>query len=131
MNLGLERNMCKLPDGVTNSEVLDLKERAEEHIDKPLQYSCKSWHKHLVDKIPIRTPNILPVLHRFLEAKFLFWLEVLSILSATREAVDALEAAEKFLDVCCVSSLVRFPELTWAQPRCHRLSTSSETIFAS
>ena len=102
MNRGLERNMCKLPDGVTNSEVADLKERAEEYIDKPLQYACRSWHKHLVDTMPVRTPNVVPVLYRFLEGKFLFWLEVLSILSAAREAVDALETAAKRLDVCCV-----------------------------
>ena len=129
MNRGLERNMCKLPDGVINSEVVDLKERAEEHINKPLQYSCRSWHKHLVDMIPTRTPNILPVLHRFLEGKFLFWLEVLSILSATREAVDALEVAAKLLDVRCVSSFVCFQNLL--EHRCHQLLTSSGTVFVS
>ena len=52
MNRELERNMCKLPDGVINSEVLDLKERTEEHIGQSLKYACKSWHKHLVGMIP-------------------------------------------------------------------------------
>ena len=33
MNQRLEKNMCKLPEGVLNSEVADLKERAEEYID--------------------------------------------------------------------------------------------------
>jgi hypothetical protein len=33
MNGRLERNMCGLPDAVTNSEVHDLKERAEQFID--------------------------------------------------------------------------------------------------
>ena len=112
MNRGLECNMCELPNGVTNSEVVDLKERAEEHIGRPLRYACRSWHKHLVVTIPVQALNVVPVLHRFLEGKFLFWLEVLSILSATREAVDALETAAKLLDVCCVSSIVCIPELT-------------------
>ena len=94
--------MCKLPDGVTNSEVVDLRERTERHISQPLQYACQSWHKHLIDTIPAQSSNIVPVLRQFLEEKFLFWLEVLSVLSTAREAVEALKATEKWLDVCCI-----------------------------
>ena len=99
MNQRLERNMCKLPDAVINSEVVDLKERAEKWIGQALEYSCRSWHKHLVGILP---DHIALVLHRFLETKFLFWLEVLSVLGAAREAVDALEAVSKceWPDVC-------------------------------
>ncbi|KAF9643449.1 hypothetical protein BDM02DRAFT_1470333, partial [Thelephora ganbajun] len=50
MNRTLEKNMCKLPDAVTNSEVPDLRERIDRYIDSALQYACKSWHKHLVDE---------------------------------------------------------------------------------
>ena len=92
MNRELERNMCELPDGVVNSEVIDLKERTEEHIGRALEYACKSWHKHLVGMVPA---HVVPVLHEFLEEKFLFWLEVLSVLGATREALDALEATTR------------------------------------
>ena len=101
MNQRLERNMCKLPDAVTNSEVDDLGERIEQHIDQALQYACRSWHKHLVGTVSAQTLDIRPVLQKFLEKKFLFWLEVLSVLGAAREAVDALNAAKKWLDVCC------------------------------
>ena len=101
MNQRLERNMCKLPDAVTNSEVDGLGERIEQHIDQALQYACRSWHKHLVSTISAQTLDIRPVLQKFLEKKFLFWLEVLSVLGAAREAVDALNAAKKWLDVCC------------------------------
>ena len=96
MNHKLEQNMCKFPDGVTNSEVDNLKERIDQNIDQALQYACRSWHKHLVDKI---SAEIAPVLHCFLEEKFLFWLEALSVLGVVREAVDALEVAEKWLHV--------------------------------
>jgi len=99
MDRGLERDMCKLPDAVTNSEIEDLQERTERYIDQCLRYACKSWHKHLVDTVLSRTPTIKSVLHQLLEGRFLFWLEVLSVLGATREAVDALEAAVKSLDV--------------------------------
>jgi hypothetical protein len=105
MNQTLEKNMCKLPDRVINSEVNNLKGRANQYISKALEYACRSWHKHLVDKIPAGT---LEILHQFLVEKFLFWLEVLSVLGAVREAVDALEVAAKWLDVCYVLFLVCF-----------------------
>ena len=92
MNRELERNMCELPDGVVNSEVIDLKERTEEHIGQALEYACKSWHKHLVGTM---LAHVAPILHKFLEEKFIFWLEVLSVLGAARVAVDALEATTR------------------------------------
>ncbi|KAF9644973.1 hypothetical protein BDM02DRAFT_3190111 [Thelephora ganbajun] len=98
MNRTLEKNMCKLPDAVTNSEVPDLRERAEQYIDSGLQYACKSWHKHLVDEHTARTPEITSALHRFLENKFVFWLEVLSVLGAAREAIDALDVVTQLLE---------------------------------
>ncbi|KAF9645523.1 hypothetical protein BDM02DRAFT_3131035, partial [Thelephora ganbajun] len=95
MNRTLEKNMCKLPDAVTNSEVPDLRERTERYIDPASQYACKSWHKHLVDEHTIRTCKITSALHLFLEKKFVFWLEVLSVLGAAREAIDALDLVAK------------------------------------
>ena len=103
MSQTLEKNMCDIPDAITNSEVGDLHERTERYIDPALRYACKSWHKHLIDEHTIHTPAITSILHSFLEKKFLFWLEVLSVLGAAREAVDALEVAAKWLEVCRVS----------------------------
>ena len=130
MNRRLERNICKLPDGVMNSEVSDLEERIEQHVDQALQYACKSWHKHLVDIIPV---HIVPILHHFLENNFLFWLEVLSILGAAREAVEALKVAEKLLDVRRVSFPVFFffQKFNLTGTRSHQPSTSSKTPSAS
>ena len=102
MNRQLEKNMCKLPDAVANSNVKDLRERTERYIGPSLQYACKSWHKHFAEKHTTYTTAITSTLHRFLEEKFLFWLEVLSVLGAAREAVDALEASAKWLEVCQV-----------------------------
>ena len=105
MNRRLEWNICKFPDGVMNSEVSDLGERIEQHVDRALQYACKSWHKHIVDAIPV---HIIPVLNHFLEKNFLFWLEVLSVLGAAGEAVYALGVIAKLLHVRRVSSPVLF-----------------------
>ncbi|KAF9786255.1 hypothetical protein BJ322DRAFT_775253 [Thelephora terrestris] len=107
MNQRLERNMCKLPDGVINTEVKDLNWRAEQHIDKALEYACRSWHKHLNDTRPAQKLKITPILHQFLEEKFLCWLEVLSVLGATREAVDAMERIEKWSDLPRTLDLTR------------------------
>jgi len=98
MNQSLESNMCELPDGALNSEVGDLKERTKKYIHRPLEYACRSWHEH-ISAVPAPVPEIASALHRFLEGRFLFWLEVLSVLGATREAVNALEAAARWLDV--------------------------------
>ena len=104
MNQRLEKNMCKLPDGVINSEVEDLKERVEEYIDPALQYACKSWHKHLIEVTPSNKDHIILLLNQFLETKFVFWLEVLSVIDAAREAADALDATAKckLLEVCSI-----------------------------
>ncbi|KAF9646630.1 hypothetical protein BDM02DRAFT_3067219, partial [Thelephora ganbajun] len=90
MKQTLEKNMCNLPDAVVNRKVKDLHERTKQHLSPALQYACMSWYKHVIDERTARTPAITSALHRFLEKKFLFWLEVLSVLGAAREAVDAL-----------------------------------------
>ena len=120
MNRELERNMWKLPDGVVNSEVIDLKESTEEHIGQVLEYACRSWHNHLVGTIPV---DVAQVLHEFLEKKLLFWLEVLSILGAAREAVDALEATARceWPHVRRIPLLGYFQGFTGVVSRRHRL----------
>ena len=118
MSRALEKNMCKLPDGVANSDVGDLKERTKKYIDPALRYACLSWHTHLIDldATPDHTPTITPTLHRFLETKFLFWLEVLSVLGAARNAVAALQATTDWLEVCQVSTHYVPPKVThWIQ----------------
>ena len=114
MGRKLERNMCELPDAVANSDVSDLKERTEKFIDPALRYACVSWHTHLIglidtDTMPAHAPRITPALHQFLETKFLFWLEVLSVLSAARNAVDALQVTTDWLEVCRIPTLGIFP----------------------
>ena len=132
MDQTLEKNMCELPDTVTNSEAGDLDERIEGYLDPALQYACKSWHKHLVDDNTVHTPAVTSALHHFQEKKFLFWLEVLSVLGAVREAVDALEVAARWLDVCRVSgtpgNLLKFTD---TGSRRRQLLTSSTTAPVS
>ena len=101
MNQKLEKNMCKPPNALKNDKVYNLQDRAEKYIGPALQYACRSWHKHLIGICMAlgHIPKIMSILHKFLEEKFLFWLEVLSILGTLRDAVDALEAAARWLEV--------------------------------
>jgi hypothetical protein len=96
----LEENMCGLPDGVKNNEVRDLEEKAYLCIDESLKYACESWHRHLINEHVARAPEVTSALHRFLEKKFLCWLEVLSVLSSASGALKGLEGAARLLEVC-------------------------------
>ena len=131
MDQTLEKNICQLPEAVMNSEVADLWDKTEQCISPALRYACMMWHKHLVHGDADRRPVITSGLHRFLEREFLYWLEVLSVVGAAREAVDALEVAAKWLEVCWVSVLNVPPKLTETGSRCHQLLTSSTTASVS
>ena len=91
--------MCQLPEAVINSEVNDLQERREQYLNPALQYACKSWHKHLIDEDSACKSEITSALHNFLEKKFIFWIEVLSVLGVVRNAVNALNITANWLEV--------------------------------
>ena len=133
MNRMLEKNMCKLPDGVANSDVNDLKERTEKYIDPVLRYACMSWHTHLVDvdTTSAHVPTITHTLHQFLEKKFLCWLEVLSVLGAVRNAVEALQVTMDWLRVRQISTVYTLPKVTQTGSRNHRCSISLMTFTVS
>jgi hypothetical protein len=113
MERTLQKNMCKLPEGAANSDVEDLKKRTERYIGPALRYACRSWHTHLVGEYAASSNavEITSALSRFLKSKFLFWLEVLSVLGDARNAVDALRAATDWLEVCQNSMVCILPEI--------------------
>jgi len=94
----LERNMFSIPDYALNSEVEDLQRKIDESgIRGAMEYSCRSWHEHLV-VTKHRTEDVVSALQSFLEGKFVFWLEVLSVLGAVGEAARALNVIVKWLN---------------------------------
>ena len=97
----LEKNMCSIPDYALNSEVNDLLERAESSgIHGALEYACRSWHKHLIAGAG-QAEDVVSALSSFLEQKFLFWLEALSVLSAVGVAARALNTTVQWLSEVC------------------------------
>jgi hypothetical protein len=101
MGKSLKKNMCSIPDHSLNSEVEDLPKRiADSGIHGALEYACRSWYKHLITT-EHQTSDVLSALHDFLEGRFIFWLEVLSVLGTTGDAAHALIATTKWLNEVC------------------------------
>ena len=101
MAKSLKKNMCSIPDYTLNSEVPDLLQRINYGgIRGALEYASRSWYKHLIGTNR-RTADVVSALRCFLEKKFLFWLEVLSVLGVVGEAVHALNATVKWLTEVC------------------------------
>ena len=90
MDCDLRQNLLSLPNYALNSEVEDLETRIKNHISTALKYACRSWHNHLTE-IGDEINAVVPALQNFLQKGFLAWLEVLSVVGATRDAVVALE----------------------------------------
>jgi len=109
MNGVLKQNFLSLPDYALNQEVKDLADRVKDHVSPALEYACRSWYNHLVrikkeeDIVPI-----LDALRIFLKQKFLPWLEVVSVLGATRGAVVAMGELRKWFQEVCLSLLMKF-----------------------
>lgn len=65
-----------------------------------VRYSCVSWVDHLRDSISNNNTaqrNIYDVVHTFLEQKYIYWLEALSLLRAMTEGVIAIRKLEGIL----------------------------------
>jgi len=106
MNKGLVQNLLSLPDYAFNSEVEDLEMRIKKCINIPLQYACQFWHHHL-PKTGRDVTDIIPSLSIFLKEKFLAWLEVVSVLGATKGAITALGQLILWIqEVCFYPSLL-------------------------
>jgi hypothetical protein len=78
MNSHLRFNICELESSyLRNSEVPNLQSRVEKHISPHLFYSSRFWAEHLAQTG--FDGELLDYLQYFMENKFLFWLEVLSL----------------------------------------------------
>ena len=104
MNDGLEQDLLSLPEYALNSEIKDLQTRISSRISVALQYACRSWHNHLSETRG-EIADLIPHLRVFLEAKFLAWLEVLSVLGDVGSASVGLEKLMVWLQEVCSSVL--------------------------
>ena len=67
-----------------------------------LEYACRSWHKHLT-VVEHHATDVVSALQCFLEQKFLFWLEVSSVLGIVGGAVHGLIRVQQWLNKVCLN----------------------------
>jgi NACHT domain len=92
----LKFNICKLESShLANSDVPDLESRIAEYVPPTLSYACIYWDDHLGHVSFER--KLFQKLRFLFEAKFLFWLEVLSIKNSVGLASPALSLLSVWL----------------------------------
>ena len=110
MKEGLKFNICDLETSyLLNSKVENLSERTKEKISGPLSYSSLYWAAHLQDIASAQEscdPEILEETKDFFYRRFLFWLEVMSLLEQIPAANAALQITISSIEVRC--SLILF-----------------------
>jgi hypothetical protein len=75
---GLKFNICELETSyLANDDVHDLDTRVDQHIPTTLLYACRFWGDHL--KHTDYKEDLLRKVETLMKAKFLFWLEALSL----------------------------------------------------
>jgi len=78
MKSGLQFNICNLESSyLLNTEVIDMESRIEQNIPFHLRYASFYWANHL--SACRFNGEVLALLQDFMENRFLFWLEVMSV----------------------------------------------------
>jgi hypothetical protein len=103
MKADLQFNICRLEDShIRNSDVYDLPNRITTYISPQLSYSSRFWADHL--DATVFDNGILKDIQLLVHTKFLYWLEVLSVLQETAIATNALTTAAKLAEVSILCS---------------------------
>ncbi|KAJ7592941.1 hypothetical protein C8J56DRAFT_486120 [Mycena floridula] len=93
----LHFNMCNLESSyLSNNQVKDLDQRLLQ-IQSHVRYSCHHWSHHLL-LMGTEEVTLLPELKDFMEIRFLFWLEVLSLSGSFSTAVQSMNRLAAYLE---------------------------------
>ncbi|KAF7967922.1 hypothetical protein HWV62_32539 [Athelia sp. TMB] len=99
MNERLHFNMCSLTTShIPNEQIIGLSGRVETAIPQTLSYSCLFWGYH-VQKTVITAPSLLQMILAFFQEKFLYWLEVLSLMGEMRFVSQTMVAVRESIKV--------------------------------
>jgi hypothetical protein len=94
----LKFNICNLDTShLSNKDVPDVDALIKAHISPHLSYSCRFWSDHLRETV-FSAEGLLKV-KEFLNQRFLFWLEVLSLTGQLRLSSSALSAVATWAEV--------------------------------
>ena len=100
MDNELRFNICSLPTSYFANDSITYDQSA---ISPYLSYACRFWAQHILfTSFDHQTANLV---HKFLHTKFLFWLEVLSLIKDVPVASTSLLSVVKWSQVsvciCC------------------------------
>ena len=102
----LKFNICNLETSyLANKDVTDLKSRVDEYIPPALLYACRFWDNHL--EHTGFEEGLFRKAQCFLEKKFLFWLEALSLTNYIGIASAACSALNKWLTSGQIVSIIQ------------------------
>ena len=102
----LRFNICNLESSyLANKDVRDLDVRIAKHLPPALSYACRLWDDH-IRHLDFNF-DLFARLQTFFKMKFLFWLEVLSLISGVGLASPALSSLSIWLapDHCVSTTL--------------------------
>ncbi|KAG6330946.1 hypothetical protein ID866_8144 [Astraeus odoratus] len=95
-------NICQLESSyMWNSEVKDLDLRVKQRISVYLSYACRFWVDHVKDVK--NGEHLQKEVKHFFKEKFLFWIEVLSLLQSLNNATAALIVIAQWMEVGLLS----------------------------
>ncbi|KIO22401.1 hypothetical protein M407DRAFT_63471, partial [Tulasnella calospora MUT 4182] len=100
MGRDLKQNICSLSDiSKSNSEV---QTEINRHVSKGLRYCCRSWSTHLTTGViwsetAEATSVVLPKFQQFSDERLLCWLEIMSLIGATTEALTMAKGVQQWL----------------------------------
>jgi len=99
MKAELHFNICGLESSyLLNSDVPDITKRINQSISSVVSYSCQYWAAHV--EATVFDSELANQVREFLNQKFLFWLEVLSLIKSVWLAAHALSSIMKWITVC-------------------------------
>ncbi|KAI0049018.1 WD40 repeat-like protein [Auriscalpium vulgare] len=99
MQSGLKFNICGLKSShESNDDVSSRTELVEKFIPSHLSYACKFWADHLRDVSDKRDNEIVNLLRNILHFRFLYWLEVLSLIDEVDIAPRVLLTVSEWLE---------------------------------
>jgi hypothetical protein len=99
LNTKLKFNVCGLEDShLLNSQVQDLPARIEQCLALDVTYASKYWANHL-NEADVEAEELTKSIRDFVNTRFLYWLEVLSLLEQVSIGSKALELARRYAQV--------------------------------
>jgi hypothetical protein len=103
LNSELHFNICGLDDShILNVEVPDLSDRIETYIPAELKYASSFWAHHL-NNTGFES-EILAELKDLINIRFLYWLEVLSLLNQVPTAIESLQITRHYVPVSVINA---------------------------